>query len=258
MTEEYKRLLRERIDTLREHAANAAKSVGKKPDDVRIVLATKTRTAEEINYALSCGMTEIGENRVQELLEKYDAIDRSCCEKIHFIGTLQPNKVKYIVDKVDLIHSVNSRKLADEINKQALKRGLVKDVLIEVNAADEESKTGIAERDLLELLEYAATLPGIRVCGLMAIPPKPEPIGNLLNYCENVNKLQICADSRGYFQKIRQLFLDISAKKIDNISMDILSLGMSGDYVEAIEEGSTMIRPGRAIFGERIYPPKTV
>lgn len=257
MTDEYKSLLRERIDMLRTQAATAAIAVGRKPEDIRIVLATKTRTVEEINYALSCGMTEIGENRVQELLGKYDEIDKSRC-KIHFIGTLQPNKVKYIIDKVDLIHSVNSKKLADEINKQALKRGLVMNVLIEVNLADEASKTGIAEAELYELLEHAATLSGLHVCGLMAIPPKPEPSNDLPKCCESVNKLQICADSRGYFQKIRHLFLDISAKKIDNISMDILSLGMSGDYVEAIEEGSTMIRPGRAIFGERIYPPKIV
>lgn len=252
MTDDEKKRLRERIETLLSNVSVAAEKSGRDSKKIRVVLATKTRSAEEINFALSCGVSEIGENRVQELLEKYDALDRQCCT-VHFIGTLQTNKVKYIIDKVDLVHSVNSIKLADEIDKQAKKHGLVKDVLIEVNAADEQSKTGIAEDDLYELLFHASKLSNIRVRGLMAIPPRPKEQKFGVECCADVNNLQKCADSREYFQKIRQLFLDISAKKIDNISMDILSLGMSGDYVEAIEEGSTLIRPGRAVFGERIY-----
>lgn len=250
MTEEEKTKIRNGIETVLENRRIAAEKVGRNPEDIRIVLATKTRTAEEINYALSCGIREIGENRVQELLEKYDALNKENLH-IHFIGTLQTNKVKYIIDKVELIHSVNSKKLADEIDRQSAKHNKITDVLIEVNAADENSKTGVAAEDFYDLLRYAATLPHIRVRGLMAIPPAPKKSAEGQECFSNVNKLQIYTDSRRYFKKIKQFFLDISTKKIDNIRMEILSLGMSADYVEAIEEGSTLIRPGRAVFGER-------
>lgn len=255
LTENEKETIKAGIEAVRRKAALAAEKSGRRPEDIRIVLATKTQSADKINYALSCGVNEIGENRVQELLEKYDALNRETLH-IHFIGTLQTNKVKYIIDKVELIHSVNSQKLAKEIDRQAAKIGKVMDVLIEVNAVSEASKSGIAEDGLYELLTYAATLPHLRVRGLMAIPPAPVKTAEGGECCANVNKLQISADSRQYFKKIIQLFLDISAKKMDNISMEILSLGMSGDYVEAIEEGSNMIRPGRAVFGERVYPVK--
>lgn len=256
MTEEEKLFIKENIEKLLESAETAMKNSGRDPSQLRIVLATKTQSAEKINYAAECGITEIGENRVQELLEKYDSLDKERL-KIHFIGTLQTNKVKYIIDKVCLIHSVNSIKLADEINRQAQKHGLTADILVELNAAGEHSKTGIDENGLYELLLHASTLKNVKVKGLMAIPPAPKTAVQIQNSDgktpENVNKLQINADSRHYFKKIYQIFLDISAKKIDNISMEILSLGMSADFVEAIEEGSTLIRPGKAVFGERIY-----
>lgn len=254
MTPEEKRSIREGVELVLKNAKEAAERSGRDLSDIRIVLATKTQSAERINYAAQCGITEIGENRVQELLDKYESLDRENL-KIHFIGTLQTNKVKYIIDKVCLIHSVNSKKLAAEIDKQAKKHGIVCDILVEINAAGEESKTGADESELYELLEYISTLENVKVKGLMAIPPAPQNIHNSEKNCRtegaNVNNLQINGVSRHYFKKILQIFLDISAKKMDNINMDILSLGMSGDYIEAIEEGSNLIRPGRAVFGER-------
>ena len=257
MTENEKLSIRENIAEIKENVKKACMVSGAGEDSVRIVLATKTQPPEKINYAAECGITEIGENRVQELLEKYDAIDKEKL-KIHFIGTLQSNKVKYIIDKVCLIHSVNSEKLALEISKQAKKHGLTAQVLVEVNAVSENSKTGVAIDELYGLLSYISGLENIQVRGLMAIPPAPEKAENDQNSPSEtpliVNKLQINDDSRQYFKKIRQIFLDISAKKMDNISMDILSLGMSADYPCAIEEGSNLIRPGRAVFGERTKP----
>lgn len=256
MTELEKIQIRDNIEIIKQNAACAAEKSGRSADDIRIVLATKTQPPEKINFAAECGITEIGENRVQELLEKYDYLDKNKL-KIHFIGTLQTNKVKYIIDKVSLIHSVNSEKLAAEIDRQAAKRGIIADILIEINAAGEESKSGVAPDKLWELLNYISKLKNVRVKGIMAIPPVPESceqnVNNHVEYEKNVNITRAEADSRHYFKKIYEIFLDISSKKLDNIDMEILSLGMSGDYAVAIEEGSTLIRPGRAVFGERIY-----
>ncbi len=200
----------------------------------QLLAVTKTRSAEEINCSIACGVRHIGENRVQELLEKYDKIDKEGVT-IHLIGQLQTNKVKYIIDKVDLIHSVDSLHLAQEISKRAVAIGKVQDILIEVNIASEESKAGIEPTELIPLLESISTLAGVHVRGLMCIPP-------------------IAAESHQnlkYFLKMKQMSVDIKAKKIDNIDMDILSMGMSGDYEDAIEAGSTYIRVGRGIFGPR-------
>jgi len=258
MTQNEKESIKLNIEDIKRRAYDAMTASGRNPSELRIVLATKTQPAERINYAAECGITEIGENRVQELLEKYDSINKDKLN-IHFIGTLQTNKVKYIIDKVSLIHSVNSIKLAAEIDKQAAKHGKVQDILIEINAASEQSKTGIAESELYDLINYASTLKNVKVKGLMAIPPAPQISPTNNNFDEKslqiVNNLQINADSACYFDKIHQIFLDISAKKIDNISMEILSLGMSSDFPQAIKSGSTLIRPGRAVFGER--PAKT-
>ncbi len=202
--------------------------------DTELLAVTKTRTAEEINYAIDCGVRHIGENRVQELLEKYDQLHKENVT-IHLIGQLQTNKVKYIIDKVDLIHSVDSLRLAKEISKRAEGIGKIQDVLVEVNVGNELSKGGIDPSELLELLESISTLPGIRVRGLMCIPPIAV---------EEHQNLQ-------YFLKMKQMSVDIREKKIDNISMDILSMGMSGDYEDAITAGSTFIRVGRGIFGPR-------
>ncbi|MBQ8795432.1 MAG: YggS family pyridoxal phosphate-dependent enzyme [Clostridia bacterium] len=222
--------------TICENIAAAAESSGRKKEDITFLAATKTVEAEYINYAISLGLDHIGENRVQELLSKYEAynLERT---KLHMIGHLQSNKVRQIVGKVDMIESVDSIKLAKEISAQSLKREITTDVLVEVNIGGEESKSGISPEMLEDLLCEIAELPSIKVQGLMTIPP----------ICEN--KQKIC----GYFENMRKLFIDISAKKIDNISMNVLSMGMSDDYVEAIREGATMVRIGSALFGARNY-----
>ncbi|MBQ3866078.1 MAG: YggS family pyridoxal phosphate-dependent enzyme [Clostridia bacterium] len=204
-----------------------------------LLLATKTRTPEEINYAISLGVDLIGENRVQELLEKYDAIDKSGV-KIHFIGALQTNKVKYIIDKVDMIESVDRMELAREIEKQAAKKGVVMDVLCEINVGREKSKSGVMPEDAENLIREMAKLPHLRVRGLMAIPPV----------------LSTEEKQMEYFQKIMSLCLDISAKKIDNVNMAVLSIGMSSDYELAARCGSTEVRIGTGAFGPRQYQIK--
>lgn len=219
-----------------ENIAKAAAESGRKYDDITFLAATKTVEAEFINYAISLGLDHIGENRVQELLSKYDEYDLSQT-KLHMIGHLQTNKVRQIVGKVDMIESVDSIKLAKEISAQSIKRELTTDILVEVNIGGEESKSGISPEKLDELLYQIAELPAIKVQGLMTIPP----------ICEN--KQKICR----YFENMRKLFLDISDKKIDNISMNVLSMGMSDDYCEAIAEGATMVRIGSALFGARNY-----
>ncbi len=200
----------------------------------QLIAVTKTRSVEEINLAIQCGVRHIGENRVQELLEKYDQIEKSGVT-IHLIGRLQTNKVKYIIDKVDLIHSVDSFKLAAEISKRAEKIGKIQDVLVEVNIGGEASKGGIEPDELEPFLKELSVLSGIRVCGLMCIPPIATQIHQ----------------NREYFFKMQHLFVDIKAKKLDNINMDILSMGMTNDYEDAIDAQSTFIRVGRGIFGAR-------
>ena len=219
-----------------ENIARAATDSGRKYEDITFLAATKTVEAEFINYAISLGLDHIGENRVQELLSKYEAYDLRNT-KLHMIGHLQTNKVRQIVGKVDMIESVDSFKLAKEISDQSVKLDISTDILVEVNIGGEESKSGTEPEKLEELLYQIAELPSINVCGLMTIPP----------ICEN--KQKICR----YFENMRKLFLDISAKKIDNISMNVLSMGMSDDYMEAIREGATMVRIGSALFGARNY-----
>lgn len=203
----------------------------------RLLAATKTVPPEMINYAIECGVDIIGENRVNELLEKYEYIDRSKTE-LHFIGALQTNKVKYIIDKVDMIHSVDRESLALEIERQAAKKGIVMPVLAEINIGNESSKSGTAPENAAEFCRFLSTLPHIKLCGLMAIPPKCG---------ENRN-------NREYFCEMRKIFVDISHQNVDNSNMEILSLGMSDDYLDAVDCGSNMVRIGSSIFGRRIYP----
>jgi len=235
LTEERKAEIKDCIDTIRMKMSDSAKRspYGQTP---RLLLATKTRTPDEINYAISLGVDLIGENRVQELLDKYELLDREHAE-IHFIGALQTNKVKYIIDKVDMIHSLDRISLAKEIDKQAAKRGIIMNVLCEINIGEEESKSGVLLSDAEEFIKEISKFEHIRVRGLMAIPPVMQEIST----------------QKEYFQKIMDLYIDISAKKIDNISMSVLSIGMSSDYDLAIENGSTLVRIGTAAFGKRTY-----
>ena len=203
----------------------------------RLLLATKTVPAELINYAVTCGTNLIGENRVQELLEKYPRLDREKME-IHFIGRLQTNKVKYIIDKVSMIHSVDSLSLAKEIEKQAAKRGITMKVLIEVNIGSEQGKSGIPIEETEAFLGNLGEFPHVCPCGLMIVPPKTEhPEENL-----------------HFFEKIYQKFIDIRDKKEDNKNWAVLSAGMSGDYLVAVSCGSNLVRLGSSVFGARSYP----
>lgn len=223
-------------DFINEKIAEAAMKAGKTRDDITFLSATKTVEPEYINYAISLGLSYIGENKVQELLSKYDEYNLENCS-LQFIGHLQSNKVKQIVGKVDLIQSIDSIKLAKEVSKCSLKNNIISDILVEVNIGKEENKSGVMPEMLEELVEEISTLPAVNVKGLMTIPP----------ICEKNDEI------RRYFEKMNRLFLDISSKKLDNVSMDILSMGMSSDYYEAILEGANMVRIGSALFGNRIY-----
>ena len=223
-------------DFINEKIAEAAMKAGKTRDDITFLSATKTVEPEYINYAISLGLSYIGENKVQELLSKYDQYNLENCS-LKFIGHLQSNKVRQIVGKVDLIQSIDSMKLAKEVSKCSLKNNITSDILVEVNIGKEENKSGVMPEMLEELVEEISTLPAVNVKGLMTIPP----------ICEKKDEI------RRYFEKMNRLFLDISSKKLDNVSMDILSMGMSSDYYEAILEGANMVRIGSALFGNRIY-----
>ena len=219
-----------------ENIAKAAQSVGKTADDITFLAATKTVDAPTINHAISLGLRYIGENRVQELLSKYEDYDLDHAS-LQFIGHLQTNKVRQIVGKVDLIQSVDSVKLAREISRCSIKQNISTDILLEVNIGREENKSGVLPEALPELLDEIKDIPAIKVRGLMAIPP----------ICENAQ------ENRKFFDIMRNIFLDIGSKNIDNISMDILSMGMSDDYEEAIRCGANMVRIGSALFGARNY-----
>ena len=221
---------------INERIAEAAQKVGKRREDITFLAATKTVAPEVINHAISLGLDHIGENKVQELLSKYDEYNLEKCS-LQFIGHLQTNKVRQIVDKVDLIQSVDSVKLANEIAKQSSKHNKKTDILVEVNIGREENKSGVFPENLEELLCEISQIEGISVKGLMAIPP----------ICDNKHKIS------KYFNNMHNIFIDISQKKLDNISMTILSMGMSADYYEAILEGANMVRVGSALFGARNY-----
>lgn len=204
--------------------------------NVTLVAATKMNDAATVQRAIAAGIDASGENRVQEMLEKLEQ-GAYTGAPLHFIGSLQKNKVKYVVGNCDLIHSVNSIALLEAISKRAAGMGIVQDVLLEVNIAREESKTGFLPELLPQFLETAGTLPGIHIRGLMAIPPIQKKTG----------------ENRIYFAQMRELFIDIGAKKYDNVSMDFLSMGMTDDFEDAILEGSNMVRIGTGIFGARNY-----
>ena len=220
---------------IKERIAAAAKRAGREASEIHLLAATKTVPVEVINHAIASGIKLIGENRVQELCSKIDMLDGSAVR--HHIGRLQTNKVKQVVGKVQMIESVDSVKLAEEIGKQSRRIGIVTDVLVEINIGNEDAKSGISAVECEPFLRQIAAIEGIRVRGLMAIPP----------ICEN--EAEICQ----YFDKMYKLFIDISGKRIDNISMDYLSMGMSGDFEQAIESGANIIRLGTVLFGQRNY-----
>ncbi len=224
----------ENYKEITQNIARSALKSGRSYEDITLLAATKTVDVDVINHAIDSGIKVIGENRVQEFLSKYKGYN---LVRKHFIGHLQTNKVKDIIDKVELIHSVDSYRLAEEISKQAVKRGITVDILLEINIGDEQSKSGFSYEEALDAVEKIAVFDGIKIKGLMAIPP----------ICENPQQ------NRPYFAKMKKLFIDIADKKIDNSNMDILSMGMSDDYEVAIEEGANMVRLGTALFGRRNY-----
>ncbi|MBQ8868496.1 MAG: YggS family pyridoxal phosphate-dependent enzyme [Oscillospiraceae bacterium] len=225
----------ENLKVIRDRVAAAAEKSGRSAEDVRIMAVTKTVAPELVNVAINNGISLLGENRVQEYLDKRDSYVQGT--ETHFIGHLQTNKVKYIIDKVSMIQSVDSVKLAKEISKNAVKNNLTMDVLVEINIGDEDSKSGI-EADVTEdLIREIAELEAIRVKGIMSIPP----------ICEKKEQ------SLNYFSRLRQIFVDISAKNIDNVYMEYLSMGMSQDFEAAIEMGANIVRIGSALFGQRQY-----
>lgn len=211
----------------------AVKRSGRKDGEVTLLAATKTVSPQIINKAIELGITHVGENRVQEFLSKEKEITENVTR--HFIGHLQTNKVKDIVGKVSMIESVHSVKLAKEIGKCSEKMGIVTDVLVEINIGGEESKSGFAPSEIESAIDEMAVINGIKIKGLMCIPP----------ICENVEEI------KEYFNRMHKLFIDIGLKKRDNVSMEILSMGMSSDFEEAIECGSNLVRVGTALFGKR-------
>lgn len=228
-------MIKENISIVRENIKKACNKAGRACEDVTLIAVSKTKPVEALVEAYEAGCRDFGENKVQELLDKYEQLPGDI--RWHMIGHLQRNKVKYIVDKVALIHSVDSLRLAEEISKEAVKRNVTVDILVEVNVAEEESKFGTTTKDAIDLVEKIAALPGIFVKGLMTIAP----------YVEKEE------ENRQHFVNLRQLSVDIKNKNIDNVSMEILSMGMTGDYRTAIEEGATYVRVGTGIFGDRDY-----
>lgn len=203
--------------------------------EVTLIAVSKTKPVSALREAYEAGARDFGENKVQELMDKIPILPRDI--RWHMIGHLQRNKVKYIIGKVVLIHSVDSLRLAEEISRESVRQGTSTDILIEVNVAEEESKFGVPPQETLALIEKIAGLPEIHIKGLMTIAP----------YTENPEQ------NRTYFKKLRELSVDIATKNIDNVSMNVLSMGMTGDYTVAIEEGATYVRVGTGIFGERDY-----
>ena len=228
-------MISENLERVRKNIKKAEERSGRE-GKVTLIAVSKTKPADMIREAYDLGQRDFGENRVQEIVDKYPGLPKDI--RWHLIGHLQTNKVKYIIDKVSMIHSVDSLKLAQEISRQAVKAGTEMDILVEVNVAGEESKFGVSVNDAPALTEEISLLPGIHVRGLMTVAPFVSD----------------AEENRAVFSTLRQLSVDIDSKNIDNVDMDCLSMGMSGDYEVAIEEGATFVRVGTSIFGDRQYP----
>ena len=226
-------MVQEQLNDVRQKIVQACERAGRNPSEVKLIAVSKTKPVSMIEEAIACGQTVFGENKVQELCDKIPQLPANL--EWHLIGHLQRNKVKYIVDKVALIHSVDTVRLAKQISQEAIKAGVTVQILLEVNVAREESKFGFMEEEVEEVVREIAAFPNIQIVGLMTIAPfvaDPE-------------------ENRIYFKKLHQLCVDINKKNIDNIRMSELSMGMTGDYEVAIEEGATMVRVGTGIFGTR-------
>lgn len=228
-------MIAENLDRVTESVRDACQKSNRSLQDVTLIAVSKTKPVELLMEAYECGCRHFGENKVQELVEKYEVMPKDI--QWHMIGHLQRNKVKYIVDKVCMIHSVDSLRLAEEISKEAVKKNVIVSILIEVNMAGEESKFGVKPEETESLIRSISRLPGILIKGLMTIAP----------YVDDPEQ------NRCHFLGLRQLAVDITNKNIDNVIMDVLSMGMTGDYMIAIEEGATCVRVGTGIFGERQY-----
>ena len=228
-------MIRENLGRVQENIRAAAKEAGRDPKGVTLIAVSKTKPVSMIEEAYDCGCRDFGENKVQELCDKYEVLPKDI--RWHLIGHLQRNKVKYIIDKVDLIHSVDSLRLAETIDREAKKHNLTANILIEVNVAGEDSKFGVPPEELENLVDGISHFSNIQVRGLMTIAP----------FVENAE------ENRAVFARLRKLSVDIAAKNIDNVNMGLLSMGMTNDYEVAIEEGATIIRVGTGIFGERDY-----
>lgn len=228
-------MLKENLQSVEENIKKACEKAGRKREDVTLIAVSKTKPVEMLQEIYDQNIRNFGENKVQEMCDKMEVLPKDI--KWHMIGHLQTNKIKYIIGKTELIHSVDSLHLAQEISKQAVKHDVQTDILIEINIANEQTKFGIDAGDTIQLVREIAALPNIHIKGLMTIAP----------FVENPE------DNRSYFRRIHQLSVDITKENIDNVNMDILSMGMTGDYMVAIEEGATMVRVGTGIFGERNY-----
>ena len=228
-------MIKENIAEVLKNINDACKRTGRNPDEVTLLAVSKTKPVSMLEEAYSLGIRDFGENYVQELTDKITL----CSDDIkwHMIGHLQRNKVKYIVGDVYLIHSVDSLRLAEEISRISVKKNVCSDILIEVNVAEEDSKFGITVENAISVTEDIAKLSNIRIRGLMTSAP----------YVENAE------DNRKYFKQLKQLYVDINTKNIDNVHMDVLSMGMTNDYIVAVEEGATIVRVGTGIFGARNY-----
>ena len=232
-------MIKENLELVEKCIEDSCRTAGRSSSEVTLIAVSKTKPLPLLQEAYEAGARDFGENKVQELLDKIPHMPSDI--RWHMIGHLQRNKVRYIVDKVFLIHSVDSLRLAEEISREALKKGVECNILIEVNVAGEESKYGVSVEEAPGLAEEIAKLPAVHIMGLMTIAP----------YTENKE------ENRVYFHKLKQLSVDIAQKNIDNVCMNVLSMGMTGDYSVAVEEGATCIRVGTGIFGERIYGEKS-
>ena len=228
-------MLKENLENVEQKIQAACERSGRDRSEVTLIAVSKTKPAEMVQEAYDLGIRLFGENKVQEIMDKSEVLPADI--HWHMIGHLQRNKIKYIIDKVDLIHSVDSLRLAEEISREAVKKQVEVNILIEVNVAQEESKFGTTTEETEKLVRDISFLPGVHIKGLMTIAPFVEDP----------------EENRIYFRKLRQLAVDIGNKNIDNVSMSILSMGMTGDYTVAVQEGSAIVRVGTGIFGERDY-----